>query len=747
MDAFERLHNSIQRALWDLKWEKLRDLQVKAINSWFTSEKDLLLMANTASGKTEAAFLPVLSTIAERNEAGSVRALYISPLKALINDQFRRLDDLCRHAEICVHRWHGDVSSAAKMKLLKTPSGVLLITPESLEALLMRRSRELEKVFSRLEAVVIDEVHAFLGTERGNQVSCQLTRLNEFPRGTRPRRAGLSATIGDVGHAREWLADGDLNRTEVVDSSFSRDVELLLKTCLSAPTIPSREDAGCRGATQLEEDGTEDSGCLALASHIAENFSGQSNLVFFNRKADIEATADLLRRICERSGRPNQFLVHHASLSKALREHAEEDLKSSRPCTVLCSSTLELGIDVGAVEAVGQVGPPHSVSSIKQRLGRSGRKETSPSRMYIYLPLVKGKPGDSLHRRLFLPLVQAIAAIELMLRKWVEPPDINAQDLSTLVQQILSILVQKGGATAAEIYELVRRSFAFCHIGLDVFEKLLRDLGAADMIEQVEGGDLILGLEGERLTEHYEFYAAFTTPDEYEVTYAGMVIGTVQSMQLPFSVGQHLLLGGKRWAIVSVEERRKMLVVEPSQKKQVTRWCGSGGLVHSELRRTMLDLLTSDYIPPWLEKTSREVLSWARAVAREMQLADIVYVQDNCPYLFTWMGSKGNRALQFFFSANGFETSSEFEAGLMFPGMAPTKEKTMELLSSLASNGFEAVEELLRVFGEDVPAPGKFDQSLSPYLRATAFTEDQFDIGEARGFSQRVTEASPVPDE
>ena len=202
--AFDRLHPSLQEALYRMRWTKLRQIQVDAIHEVFDGTGDLIIAARTAAGKTEAAFLPILSRMLEKPSAG-IRAVYVGPLKALINDQFSRLEELCQEAEIPVHKWHGDVSSSPKRRLLEQPSGVLLITPESIESLFVNHAQRLTSVFSALGFIVIDELHSFIGTERGahlRSLVCRLAAKSREP----VRRAGLSATLGpEIDSARRWL--------------------------------------------------------------------------------------------------------------------------------------------------------------------------------------------------------------------------------------------------------------------------------------------------------------------------------------------------------------------------------------------------------------------------------------------------------------------------------------------------------------------------------------------------------------
>lgn len=555
-NAFERLDPDIQRMLWDMKWTSLHGFQVDAINAWFDTERDLLLMAHTAAGKTEAAFLPALSTIAPDRGRGSVRVMYVGPLKALINDQFRRVEDLCVRAEIPVHRWHGDVDAKRKRDVVAEPTGVVLITPESLEALLMLKGNQVNRMFSRLEAVIIDELHVFLESARGRQLNSLLARIDAARgNGKRTRRIGLSATIGDVAEAQQWLG-GNADNTLLISSSDTGEKELLITTFIHRPqrafadeTATPETDTGSPAETVEEEDDEEviDEGALLeIAEHVLKRFSGKTNLIFCNRKTDIEELADHLGRLCKRQNVPNEFTVHHGSLSKENREAVEQDLQSGRPHTALCSSTLELGIDVGYIDAVGHVRPPHSVSALKQRIGRSGRREGTVPRMWLYCPVLQVDTQDRLVRQLYPDLVQAIAEVQLMTEGWVEPPFHVTEDLSTLIQQVLSITRERGGTKASELSELLRNTHAFKGMSPQVFAQVLDELKRRDLLEHAEDGDLILGLRGEKLVSHYDFYAAFVAQDEYDVVNGKDHVGSIPIM-VEYAPGHRFLLAGRRW--------------------------------------------------------------------------------------------------------------------------------------------------------------------------------------------------------
>ena len=206
MNVFERYAPFIQDYIYRSGWQNLRAVQNAAGDAIFNTEDNVLLTASTASGKTEAAFFPIL-TLLEEDPPKSVGVLYIAPLKALINDQFERLGELCEEQGIPVTRWHGDAAQSKKRKLLQKPRGILQITPESLESLLLNKYMEIPSLFSDLRFVVIDEIHSLLRADRGLQTFCLIERLSRLA-GCRPRRVGLSATIGDPELAGQFLAAG-----------------------------------------------------------------------------------------------------------------------------------------------------------------------------------------------------------------------------------------------------------------------------------------------------------------------------------------------------------------------------------------------------------------------------------------------------------------------------------------------------------------------------------------------------------
>jgi len=725
--AFERLHSSVKRTLWDMGWNQLRPIQVDAISWVLDGRGDLVIAAETAGGKTEAAFLPVISRIAE-NQKPSVQAIYVGPLKALINDQFSRLEDLCRHAEIAVHRWHGDVSASAKRKLVRSPTGILLITPESIESLFVNRSQHLARVFGSLEFVVVDEIHSFMGTERGTHLLSLLNRLESLS-STRPARIGLSATIGDMKAACEWLKNGQSTQVGLISGTGERDLAIIVHGYLKKRpvTIPGAGE-GFPG----DEGGDE----YAIAMDIFQALKGKTNLVFGNQKGKLEYYTDLLNRISIGNRYPPEFLVHHGSLSKQVRQAAEHDMRSDRPSTTLCTNTLELGIDVGFIDSVGQLDPPFSVGSLIQRMGRSGRTEGAPAKLRFYIQEVEPEPRSPPWHNLHLSLLQAIAMVELLVEGWCETPQVTSPQYSTLVQQILSVLAQTGGIGAQELYSVLVRKGPFKRVSVDDFRMLLQSLGDRDLLEQMSEGDLILGLRGERIVRHYDFYAAFATPEEYRIVSDGRDIGTLPSLYLP-QVGHHLILAGKRWKVVSRDDKAKLLVVNKARGAKAPKFVGGYGDIDANIRCKMLELLVQDEVPTYLDRTAATLLQTSRSSASQMGIHESSFFESGQDIIvLTWTSSRINRTLELVGRCAGFKTI-DIGVGLVFEDCDEGRvQNLLHDYTTLDSSGMELVQHA------DVLAFEKYDEFLPPLLLAKAFVETRLDIRGARAVAAELVEAT-----
>lgn len=719
--AFELLAPPIQRILWDLKWSELRPIQTEAIQTISKEDCDLIISARTASGKTEAAFLPILSQI-DAKPKPSLQAVYVGPLKALINDQFRRLETLCERAKIPVHRWHGDVDAGRKKAMLENPSGVLLITPESIESLLLNRSTQLSQAFRNLEFVVIDEIHSLVGCERGTHLRSLLFRLKRYIENDF-RLVALSATLGKgLPIYKDWMRP-DADRAIRLIRGSNDEKRLLYKVHAFLKPAP------------LETKESEDDQVVpGLTESMHKHFSGKKNLIFANSKSDVEQFADALNAQCRKEGATNEFLVHHGSLSKESRDFTEREMQGRRPLTTVCSSTLELGIDIGNVSAVGQIDPPWSVGSQVQRLGRSGRGDDEPQCMRVYITEDAVTAKSSIIDRLHLDLVRSIAITELMLETptWVESPMIARFDLSTFTHQILSVLAETGGCRAAEVFGRLCTNGAFRAIDAPMFADVLRSLGKAEVLEQMQQGDLILAPKGEQIVRHYSFYSAFASGVEYSVVYRSQPVGTLPALGLP-KLNDHLLLGGRRWQVVSIDDSRKEVVVKRAKGKKRPRFFGSAGEIHSRIRETMRTVLLNKERYSYLDSTGLELIENARTTAAQSNLANqsLVSLSPTKSLWFTFTGTRIQRTLllaaeSIGLSASDQDVAIEFNAGIADVASAFRSLRDREL-DALALTAHLPSKQLR-----------KFDDLLSDNLLAQAIAKDGIDVKGATNLVDRI---------
>jgi ATP-dependent Lhr-like helicase len=728
---FSLLHPQVQRWAWQQGWSELHDIQDAAIPAILNGDTDVLIGAATATGKTEAAFLPICSKLAEQRSIG-VQALYIGPLKALINDQFRRMEELCEALKIRTHRWHGDVAGTRKQALLRDPSGILLITPESLEAMFVLRGTRIPKLLASLQYVVIDELHSFLGTERGAQLLSQLHRLEIVVKRRIPR-IGLSATLGDMSLAADQLRPDHGDRVTILESRASgQELRLQLRTYVDErPTTPDDTDA------------VEDTSVRGIADHLFASLRGKTNLVFANARSRVELYASELADRSLRANVPNEFHAHHGNLAKELREDVETMLKDpTKPTTAVCTTTLEMGIDIGAIAQVAQIGPPPSVASLRQRLGRSGRRN-EPAILRAYCSAVALNADSPPLDRLRLPLVQTIASIELLLDRWCEPPDPAKLHLSTLIQQLLSLIAQHGGAQPDQAYRvLCGRGSPFSPVTPAQFADLMRSLGDKDVLVQSTDGTLLLGGRGEPAVNHYTFYAAFQTQEEYRLVSDGRQLGTMP-IDFPLYEGLLLVFAGRRWRVTAIHAEDKVVQLAPAAGGNPAPLGESGGLVAPEVRHRMRVLLENDHTPTYLDTTSRTLLEQARREYTALELDNSPIIIDGADtLLLPWTGDRQLNTLAEIFNANGMDAGSE-DAALRI--MGTTQAATLTALSAVA-DGLDPDElELARRI--ENKATEKFDHWLGEPLLCQQYASAVLDCAGAADVARSLCEliAGAVP--
>lgn len=571
--------------------------------------------------------MPAISDVLRSCPEG-VSILGIIPLKALINDQYQRLEELTRDTEVPVYAWHGDISISKKLKALATPGSILLITPESLEALFVKRHAEIRKAFSSLRRIVVDELHAFIGTERGMQLQSLMHRVEDIA-GKKIPRIGLSATLGDINLAADFLRYDKALPCDVITSKFGgRELRIQLRGYVEQN--PKEDDPPPLTAWQ------------AIGGHLYKTLRGSNNLAFANSRQDVEFLSDLLRRKSEDENVPNEFFPHHGNLSKEIREEAEDRLKKNRlPTSVVCTNTLELGIDIGSVTSIAQIGPPLSVAGLCQRIGRSGRNDGDPAILRNYIRETEWKPDLHLFHKLRIRTVQSVVMVQLLIEGWNEPPAPGRLHLSTFIQQLLSSIAQHGGITPAVAWKNLCSSGPFNQIGIDVFKHLLSVLGDKNVLCQAGDGTLLLGEYGERIVEHYSFYAAFSTPEELSIITKGKVLGTMTTAY-PVIPGAFLIFAGKRWLIESYDDQRKQVFVARSYGGELPKFTsGSGALVHDYVRQRMKVFYEADADPVFLDHVAAGFIDEARKTYAENGLHENQLFQAGSgSVLVLWRGDR-----------------------------------------------------------------------------------------------------------
>ncbi|HJJ36146.1 MAG TPA: DEAD/DEAH box helicase [Methanocorpusculum sp.] len=622
-DEYSLLAPFLQKYIYDHGWDDLRDIQARAIRVVLGADYHLLISSGTATGKTEAAFFPALTEL-DRHPSSSIGILYIGPLKALINDQFARLDPILDQSGIPLWHWHGDVSAAEKRRALRNPSGVVQITPESLESLVMRHPDDLPRLFSDLRFVIIDEVHTFMGQDRGSQLLCLLHRI-EHAAGCRPRRIGLSATISEFQDAKAWLGSGT-DRAVALARSHA-ETERRLQVYLSRFSYPQEDSDEC----------SEDE--LRFYRKLYRAVYGTNAIVFTNSRRDAERIAKHLVEIAEEKGDDSGvFRVHHGSLSAALRRDAEAALKDTFSRTVvIATTTLELGIDIGDLEKVVQIGSPATCSSYLQRLGRSGRRGNIARMQFFCTEDTTDR--DSVPERIPWDLLKLIAIIELTdTAGWIEPFVMPKKPFSLLYQQTMSVLYAAGGMKPGTLASRILSMPVFAEITKDEYRTLLRHLLVIGHLERTDDGLLIIGLKNETAVGHYSFLSVFEEKELYHVVAGDQEIGTVER----YAAGSpYLMLGGKSWEIVAVHEDRKIIDVVPSLVAgRIGMWHGSGMQVHTRIVRMMREILSSDAVYPYLDPVSSARLQEARELAGRYRLCDrLVYEEQGIQYILPWIGT------------------------------------------------------------------------------------------------------------
>ena len=734
MSAFDRYAPFVQDYIYRNGWQNLRAIQVAAADAIFNTDDNLLLTASTASGKTEAAFFPIITLFSEDPPA-SVGAIYIGPLKALINDQFGRLTDLCAQGDIPVWHWHGDVAQGHKAKLMKHPSGILQITPESLEAMLLRKHSAIPKLFGDLRFVVIDEVHSLLRGDRGGQTLCLIERLSRLA-GVNPRRIGLSATIGDPEKCGEFLSLGTGRKTRIPQiqapgSKWRLSMEHFYVKDVQAAA--DREDIQAMEPLEPPTDQAPENADPGLG-YIFAHTRGKKCLVFVNSREECEQVTTTLRQYCEKNREPDRFLIHHGNLSASYRETAEMLMKDEEQnLTTVTTATLELGIDIGRLERAFQIDAPWTVSSFLQRMGRTGRRG-SPSEMWFVMREEEPEMRALLPSTVPWKLLQGIALVQLYLEeKWVEPPRLDRLPYSLLYHQTMSTLASCGELSPRALAQRVLPLHYFHRVSQEDFKVLLQHLVQTDHIQRTEQGGLIVGLAGERVINSFKFYGVFQENEEYTVRSESQELGTVVQ---PPPVGEKLAIAGHVWTVLDIDHKRHLVYCE-MVKGSIPAYFGQcPGDLHTKILQRMQRVLLEDTGYPYLMKNAVARLAQARSTAAHSGVGreTLINLGGKMWCLLPWIGTYGFLALERFLKIKcgqrlGLKNFDSARPYYMQFTMTVGREDFFRIVREEADQPMEPLD---LVYPKELPLFDKYDEYLPESLVKKGFVQGVLDIDEMR---------------
>lgn len=706
-DHFERLPWFIKEYIHRCRWSGFREIQNQAFDFFYSNDDHILISAGTSSGKTEAAMFPVIGSL-YNNPAESVGALYIGPLKALIDDQFERMGPILGESELRITGWHGDIGQNSKKRLLEDPSGILQITPESLQNILSYTPEEVERLFRDLRFIIIDEVHAFMDSDRGLQLLCCLQRLEVLAH-CEPRRIGLSATIADRDHAAEWLsADTGRHVSIVYDPAGNRRSISIHYFTLPLPDEETESVDRKKAVTSYYLD-------LFRQTH------GYNSIVFTNSRQDAEMAAKSLRIVAEKKGFPNEVSIHHGSISKEYRKAAEARLKDpSVKSTTVATVTLELGIDVGDLDRIIQIDAPFTCSGLVQRMGRSGRRGNGQN----LIIMCKDDAQDwwATLEGVSINLVKAVAMSELVLNEgWTEPAEDNTMPFGLLYHQTMEYLRAGVGCKFSALVSDVLSMYPFRNISKDQYKLMIKNLVNLGHIEVMADQTILIGQNAERVVFNREFCSVFSTQKEVVVKCDGKMVGSIQNLP---QVDELIQLAGHVWKVLKVSKDRTYVEVEECDGEASNPWRSGTPPTHTRVMRKMLEVLESDDDYPYLSDAAKERLSESRIAARAAGMTEMFSERIGGYRMYPWLGTKQfdtlRRILQKVIGTDKIRVFQPYYIDIR------TKLSEDQVLSRVR-NYIDGHDPVSLIGDEDLLRYGKYDKFVAESLLATEFATDRLD--------------------
>jgi ATP-dependent Lhr-like helicase len=687
--VFSNLHESLQQVLAQrLEWTELREVQERTYLA-AVKGSDVLVIAPTAGGKSEAALIPVMDDILKNGRPG-VTCLYISPLKALINDQEDRFRTFCIPTSLSVMKWHGDVAKGDRFWKDGEPPHFLMITPESLEVLL--QEKKLSSDLRQVRTIIIDELHAFVESERGVHLKVLLDRMDRITK-KQVQRIGLSATAGNPEEVLAWLSDSRHNVELVTISSPPKEKQFLF---IVEPEEKDRINALVR---------------------IVE---GKKALVFVNSRSGAE------KLMKASAGRIRNLHIHHSSLSPATKKTSEEAFVSHDGACIICTSTLELGIDIGDLDVVVQVGPPNSVSSFLQRMGRSGRRGKS-----AYVAWILQNPCE---------LLCSLAIIECAIHKEVENLVPPKKPYNVLIQQIFLNVYNHSRVSRRKLTAAVLSHPVFRNLGQKILDQVITHLIATSYLTP-DGEMLMLGTEAERVfgrSNWKELYSVISGGGEYRaMTPEGEVVGKLDARFVNSKKADDISLGGRSWSMVKCDEGHNIVILVPggSASSRIF-WTSSGEGGFSPLVCRMVGKICArggSALP--LGEREQEVLRMVLSRIPEgaggngFQVIEQAGIKGTEVRIFTFSGSRFNRLLTSLLQDRlGGKVQvhyNDFIVRVMRAGKEGTGQRVVGALEEIQNMGKDKI-------GAVLPIPSaegwKFARALPPVLLTGMSLSDHYHL-------------------
>lgn len=704
-DLFSELPEFLKEYIHRSRWESFRKIQERTFSDMLESDDDVIISSGTSSGKTEAAIFPVLASL-HSDPASSVGALYISPLKALINDQYSRISLILEESGISVTGWHGDVDSYVKDNLKLSPKGILQMTPESLQALIGNDADSVRRMFSDLRFVIIDEMHAFMDSERGLQLLCCLDRVERIC-GCTPRRIGLSATISDIDAAKEWILAG---RSKGVTTIIGEDGSEM-NVALSYHRLPRTDSPD---GPKARRDAVAD-----YYRKLLQVTDRNRCLVFANSRETATRTFGSMEKLIKRMGLNRKVLIHHGRLSQEVRRNTEAELGSpSRNLTVVCTSTLEMGIDIGEMDRIVQIDPPHTCSSLLQRMGRSGRRN---GRQTLAIMCREDEDRRMPQDIADMNLVKALAEVQLAVDEgWTEPPHTPLRPYGLLLHQTLEYMRGSIGVLWTDLEKDILPQYPFRNIQREDYRELLRHMVSQGILTVMEDDTLLIGPEGERIAFSRDFHTVFRALSETEILYNGEVIGTIDGTP---EVGDVVRVDDTLWIVRAVDTSGRRAEAEPAPENSVTTGRGMIPDIHPKVMERMRSIIMSDDIDERLTTSAKDALCGIRERCRVDAQCPIS--GNGAPYrIRIWEGSDVFRTVRMMLgSMDGVKVISSYEPYYI---RVLTDMSVSELAERCDSISMMDASEI--VLGMRINLRmGKYDRFVPDRLLSKSYVDDRLD--------------------